>query len=88
MNGLCVSGAALAGIGHAPQWLLAAPLCLLGLVIAEDRAVRGRIGNRTWPSVGYARFLFGTNLYLAVRNLVLCAAVFAIAAMASSLVGR
>lgn len=85
LNGLCLGGAMLAGANHAPLWLLAAPICLVGLVIAEDRAVRGRIGYRTWPSAGYARFLFGTNLYLAVRNSLFCAAVFAAASMARSL---
>ena len=40
-------------------------------MVAEDYAVRQQIGIRTWPSEGYARFLFGTNLFRAVRNTLL-----------------
>lgn len=73
----CFSGSLLAGLEHVPQWLALPPLCFTVMLVAENRAVHRRIGIRTWPSVGYARFLFGTNLYLVVRNTLVSAAIFA-----------
>jgi len=86
LTGTCLGGSILAGVLHAPHWLLVTPLCFAGLLLAEDRQVRQQIGVRSWPSEGYARFLFGTNLYRAVRNTLLSALIFAIAATASSLI--
>ena len=80
-------GSLVFGAEHFTAWLFVPPLAFASLLIAEDRAVNRRIGTATWPSVAYARFLFGTNLYLAVRNTVLSAAIFAIASTASSLLG-
>lgn len=85
LTSACFGGSILAGAAHLPQWLLLPPLCFAAMLLVEDRAVHRRIGVRTWPSVGYARFLFGTNLYLAVRNSLFSAAIFAIASTASSL---
>ena len=45
------------------------------------------MGPRHWPSEGFARFTFNTNLYFAVRNLVLGALVFAISGTMAGLVG-
>lgn len=73
----CFGGSLLAGAEHLTQWLLLPPLCFTALLLVEDRAVHRRIGARTWPSVGYARFLFGTNLYLTVRNTLFSGALFA-----------
>jgi len=87
LTALCLAGSMLAGALHMTQWLLVTPLCFAGFLLAEDRLVRQKIGIRTWPSEGYARFLFGTNLYRAVRNSLLAATLFLIAAAASSLAG-
>ena len=81
-------GSLVFGAQHFTPWLAAPALAFTGLLIAEDRAVNRRIGSGTWPSVGYARFLFGTNLYLTLRNTVLSAAIFAIASTVGSLLGR
>jgi hypothetical protein len=82
---LCFGGSVLAGGAHLPQWLLVTPLCFAGLMVAEDYAVRQQIGIRTWPSEGYARFLFGTNLFRAVRNTLIGTGIFIAAAGATSL---
>ena len=81
-------GSVFFGAAHYTPWLVAPAFAFTGLLIAEDRAVNRRIGSGTWPSVGYARFLFGTNLYLTLRNTVLSAAIFAIASTVGSLLGR
>lgn len=84
---LCLGGSVIAGAEHLPQWLLVTPLCFAGLLVAEDHAIRQQIGVRTWPSEGYARFLFGTNLFRGVRNTLLSTGIFVAAAGVSSLVG-
>jgi len=84
LAGMCLGISLVAGTYQSPQWLLLPPACFAGLLLAESYAVNQRIGTRTWPSVGYARFLFGTNLYLAMRNTVLCAAVYLAADWASA----
>jgi hypothetical protein len=84
--GLCFGGSVIAGAAHIPQWLLVTPLCFAGLTLAEDRAVRHRIGFRTWPSEAYARFLFNTNLYRTLRNSLASSALFLAAAAATSLI--
>lgn len=76
LAGLCLGVSLVAGTCHSPQWLLLPPVCFAGLLLVESHAVNQRIGVRTWPSPGYARFLFGTNLYLAVRNTALCVALY------------
>ena len=83
---LCFGGSLLAGAEHISQWLLVTPLCFAGLTIAQDRAVRHRIGTRTWPSEAYARFLFNTNLFHALRNSLISSAIFVAAAGVRSLV--
>ncbi len=82
-----IAGSILAGLRHEPHWflLLAAGFGLY-LVIA-DRALRRRIGPRAWPSEGFARFTFNTNLYFTVRNLLLGAALFAVAGSIAGLFG-
>lgn len=82
---LCFGGSLLAGAEHISQWLLVTPLCFAGLTIVEDRAIRHRIGPRIWPSEAYARFLFNTNLFHALRNSVVSSAIFLAAAGASAL---
>ena len=87
LTGFCLGGSVLAGSLHQPQWLLVTPLCFAGLLMTEDRLVRRQIGVRAWPSEGYARFLFGTNLYRAFRNTVIGAAIYAIAAAGAGQLG-
>jgi hypothetical protein len=85
---VCLGGSIIAGALHLTPWLLAPPLSFIGLLVAEDRAVHQRIGAGNWPSVGYARFLFGTNIYRAVRITLAGAGLFAAASGISSLLGR
>ncbi|HTJ56210.1 MAG TPA: hypothetical protein VL418_01420 [Devosiaceae bacterium] len=81
---LCFGGSLIAGAEHVTHWLLVTPLCFGGFTIAQDRAVRHRIGYRTWPSEAYARFLLNTNLYRALRNSLVSAAIFLASASAAS----
>ncbi len=80
-------GSAMFGWQHELGWLLLPPLAFIAFMLAEDRAVRQQIGTAVWPSPEYARFLFGTNLYRAIANSVLGAAIFAIASTMSSRLG-
>ena len=82
-----VVGSLALGARHDATWFLI-PLAAFGLyVVLADRALRRRIGPRHWPSEGFARFTFNTNLYFAVRNLLVGALVFALAGSAAGLVG-
>jgi len=81
----CLGGSVLAGGIHLTPWLIVPPLCFIGLLVAEDRAIHSRMGDGAWPSIGYARFLFGTNLYRAVRNSLLFAGLFAACSAMSDL---
>ena len=87
LTGTCLGISLAAGSTHSPQWLLLPPICFAGLLLAESHAVNQRIGLRTWPSAGYARFLFGTNLYLAIRNTIFSAALYFAAAQGASILG-
>lgn len=74
-----VVGSIALGARHDATWLLI-PLAAFGLyVVLADRALRRRIGPRHWPSEGFARFTFNTNLYFAVRHIGLGALLFALA---------
>lgn len=80
-------GSLIQGFRHDLTWF---PLIIVAFalyVVLADRALRRRIGPRHWPSEGYARFTFNTNLYFAARHLLLGALVFALAGTAASLVG-
>ena len=88
LTATCFAGSLAAGIVHASLWLVLPPLAFAALLVAEDRAVHRQIGNSHWPSMGYARFVFGTNLYRLGRNTVLSGAIFAIASGTTSLLGR
>lgn len=82
-----VVGSLVQGFRHDLTWF-ALLLAGFGLyVVLADRALRRRMGPRHWPSEGFARFTFNTNLYFAVRNLVLGALVFAISGTMAGLVG-
>jgi hypothetical protein len=86
LPGACWLGSALAGLTHRPEWLLLMPLCLGAPAWLEDRRIRRRIGLRAWPSPAYARFMFGTNVSLLLRNALVGAALFALASAAAPLV--
>lgn len=84
---LGVVGSLVQGFRHDLVWF---PLMVaaFGLyVVLADRALRRRVGPRHWPSEGFARFTFNTNLYFAVRNLLLGTLLFAVSGTAASLVG-
>ena len=82
-----LAGSVMAGARHETTWFLL-PLAAFSLYVAlENRALRRRIGPRAWPSEGYARFTFNTNLYFAFRNLLLGGLAFAVASTAAELVG-
>ena len=74
-----LAGSMILGFRHDIAWFVV-PLAAFGLyVILADRALRRRIGPRHWPSEGFARFTFNTNLYFAARHMLLGALVFALA---------
>ncbi len=82
-----VVGSLALGARHDATWFLI-PLLAFGLyVVLADRALRRRIGPRHWPSEGFARFTFNTNLYFAVRHIGIGALLFAIAGTLAGLVG-
>jgi len=83
-----LAGSTLLGLRQDPSWFVLA-LAAFGLyVVLADRALRRRMGPRHWPSEGFARFTFNTNLYFALRHLLLGAVVFAAAGLLASLVGH
>ncbi|HEV2518922.1 MAG TPA: hypothetical protein VGV07_26985 [Devosia sp.] len=82
-----VVGSVALGFRHDATWFLI-PLAAFGLyVVLADRALRRRIGPRHWPSEGFARFTFNTNLYFAVRHIGIGALLFAIAGTLASPAG-
>lgn len=82
-----IAGSAVAGVLHQPIWFVG-PLAGFGLyVLLQDRALRRRIGPRAWPSEGFARFTFNTNLYFGLRHLFFGTLLFALAGNAASLLG-
>ena len=80
-------GSVALGARHDATWFLI-PLAAFGLyVVPADRALRRRIGPRAWPSEGFARFTFNTNLYFAARNIGIGALLFAISGTLAGVVG-
>ena len=77
-------GSLVYGWQHVPVWLFIPPLAFTLYLLLEDRAVRIEVGNGAWPSRGYARFLFGTNVFSMVWNSLLSTAAFGLAAIASA----
>jgi len=78
--GFNLAGSLVAGLRHEPLWFLVAIAAFGAYVVIEDRALRRRIGARAWPSEGYARFSFNTNLNFGLGHLLLGAVLFAAAA--------
>jgi hypothetical protein len=85
--GFNLAGSALAGVRHEPLWFLLAIAAFGAYVLIEDRALRRRIGPRAWPSEGFARFNFNTNLNFGLSHLLLGALVFGVAGMAAGMLG-
>ena len=76
---LNLAGSLVMGARQETLWFLA-PLIGFGLyVVLADRLLRRNIGTRAWPSEGYARFAFNTNLYFVLKHMTLGALVFALA---------
>lgn len=82
-----VTGSVVAGIRHDPIWFAIAAAAFFVYVLVQDRVLRRRIGDRAWPSEGFARFTFNTNLYFGLRHVVLGAVLYAVAGNAASLMG-
>lgn len=85
--GLNLAGSAVAGVRDQPVWFLVAAVAFGVYAVVEDRALRRRIGSRAWPSEGFARFTFGTNLSFGLSQLTLGAIVFAAGKTATALIG-
>jgi hypothetical protein len=83
--GLNVAGSLIQGWRHELTWLPVPAVAFLVYVVIEDRALRRRIGPRAWPSEGYARFNFNTNLYFSLKQILLGSALFVAAGYASGL---
>lgn len=80
-------GSLVLGARHDVTWFVI-PLAAFGLyVVLADRALRRRIGPRAWPSEGFARFTFNTNLCFAARQLGLGTLLFALSGTLAGLVG-
>ena len=80
-------GATAAGVRQELLWFPLAVLAFGLYVLIEDRALRRRIGARAWPSEGFARFNFNTNLNFGLSHLLLGALVFVTAGMAATTFG-
>jgi hypothetical protein len=74
-------------VRNEPVWFLIAAVAFGANSVVKDRALRRRIGSRAWPSEGFARFTFGTNLSFGVSHLLLGALVYAVGSTATSLIG-
>jgi hypothetical protein len=82
-----IAGSLLAGLLHDGSWFVLLVGAQTLHLVLMDRALRRQIGARHWPSEGYARFTFNTNLYFAFRQLLLAAVLFASAGTLSGLFG-
>ncbi len=82
-----LAGSMVMGLRHDAAWLVI-PLAGFGLyVVLADRALRRRIGPRHWPSEGFARFTFNTNLYFAACHILLGALLFVVAGTFAGIIG-
>ena len=81
-----IAGSVFAGARHEPLWFVVSFSGFAVYVVLQDRALRRRIGARAWPSEGFARFTFNTNLYFSARHLLFGTILFALAGNAASLV--
>ncbi len=77
--GVNLVGSLVAGFRHEALWFPFAVAAFGLYVVVQDRALRRRIGARAWPSEGFARFSFNTNLNFGLSHLILGALLFAVA---------
>ncbi|WP_417310096.1 hypothetical protein [Devosia sp.] len=75
---LNIAGALWLGARHNSAWFVLAVVGFGLYLTITDRLLRRQISERAWPSEGYARFAFNTNLYFALKHLMLGAIVFAV----------
>lgn len=85
---LMLAACAAGGLFHFVPVLLLPFLTSVVVLVLDDRDVHRRMGRSAWPSIEYARFLFGTNLYLVFRNTVFGAALFAVTSTGAALLGH
>jgi hypothetical protein len=79
-------GSLVAGYRHEALWFPLAVTVFALYVVLQDSALRRRIGDRAWPSEGFARFTFNTNLNFGLSHLLLGALLFAVAGTLSGVV--
>lgn len=84
---LNMTGSASAGWTGTPIWFAISAATFLTYLVLEDRALRRRIGSRAWPSEGFARFNFNTNLNFALTQLLIGGLLFGLAGMLHKIVG-
>lgn len=77
-------GSASAGWTSSPIWFAISGSVFAAYLVLEDRALRRRMGPRHWPSEGFARFNFNTNLNFALTQMLLGAVLFAVVGMAKA----
>ena len=80
-------GSLLAGFRHEALWFPVAVAAFGVYVVIQDRALRRRIGPRAWPSEGFARFNFNTNLNFGLGHLLIGALLFALAGTIAGVIG-
>lgn len=80
-------GSLVAGFRHEALWFPVAIAAFGVYVVIQDRALRRRIGPRAWPSEGFARFNFNTNLNFGLGHLLLGALLFALAGTIAGVAG-
>jgi hypothetical protein len=84
---LNIVGSVIQGWRHEVDWLLVPAVAFAAYVVLEDRALRRQIGDRAWPSPGFADFTFGTNLAFMVGNIALSAVLLGVAGAAAGVLG-
>ena len=85
--GLNLVGSLIAGFRHEALWFPVAVAAFGVYVVIQDRALRRRIGPRSWPSEGFARFNFNTNLNFGLSHVLLGALLFAVAGTIAGVIG-
>ena len=83
-----VAGGLWFGFRHSAIWFAIVGAALVLYVVIADRALSRQIGPRAWPSEGYARFAFNTNLYFAFCQLLLTGTLYALAGTISGMLAN
>ena len=82
-----IAGSLVAGWHGQTGWLPLSAAAFAAYLFIEDRTLRRQIGAGHWPSAGFAKFSFGTNLYIALKNIIFGALLFVLARAAASTFG-